>query len=27
LVSRRILIEAEHSKQKGKWLTLPKLCK
>ena len=27
LVEKRMLIESEHPKQKGKWLALPKLCK
>jgi len=27
LVAKRILVESEHPKQKGKWLVLPKLCK
>jgi hypothetical protein len=27
LVAKRVLVESEHPKQKGKWLALPELCK
>ena len=27
LVAKRVIVECEHPKQKGKWLALPKLCK
>jgi len=27
LVEKRMLIESEHPKEKGKWLALPKLVK